>query len=142
MQQEISSTHQRDGGFDPTIFLGAAEVFRTVAQDTVLGDENIGKRKRGTTAEDVASAIAEGLEQRSSKKRNKQGEEVQQHNGEGESGWGFVAASSSSSFIDQGFDEMKKRREEDEEKKKEGERKRREDEEKRYYEERSRGYYH
>lgn len=59
--EEIAATHEIDGGLEPTIFLGAAQVFRTVAADTVLGQEKIGKRKRGRTAEDVGAAVAEGL---------------------------------------------------------------------------------
>ncbi|KAK4186159.1 hypothetical protein QBC35DRAFT_502014 [Podospora australis] len=70
--EEIAATHQVDGGLEPTIFLGAAEVFRTVAEDTVLGEEKIGKRNRGTTAEDVGAAITEGLLE---KKRKGSGEE-------------------------------------------------------------------
>ncbi|KAJ9157965.1 6-phosphogluconate dehydrogenase [Pleurostoma richardsiae] len=66
--EEISRTHVEEGGFEPEIFAGAAEVFRAVAEDTVLGLEKVGDRKRGRTAEDVAVAMAEGLE----KKRRKQ----------------------------------------------------------------------
>ncbi|KAK0731593.1 6-phosphogluconate dehydrogenase [Lasiosphaeris hirsuta] len=68
--EEISATHagegeDQDGGFVPEyIFRGAAEVFRTVAEDTVLGREKVGKRERGTTADDVADAIVEGLKER------------------------------------------------------------------------------
>lgn len=36
-----------------------AEVYRTVAEDTVLGEEKGGRRRRGTTAEDVAAILAE-----------------------------------------------------------------------------------
>ncbi len=81
--EEISRTHagladgdgqegNRDGegvGFAPEyIFRGAAEVFRTVAEDTVLGREKTGKRGRGKSLEDVAEAVVEGLEGRASKK--------------------------------------------------------------------------
>lgn len=65
--QEIARTHHEEGGFEEDIFRGAAGVFRTVAEDTVLGEEKVGQRKRGRTAEDVAAAMAEGLE----KKRKK-----------------------------------------------------------------------
>ncbi|KAK1832894.1 putative 6-phosphogluconate dehydrogenase [Podospora conica] len=67
---EISATHAGDGdgegvGFAPElIFRGAAEVFRTVAEDTVLGEEKVGERKRGRTAGDVAEAMLEGLRER------------------------------------------------------------------------------
>lgn len=65
--EEISKTHEEEGGFEPYLFRGAAGVFRAVAEDTVLGEEKVGQRKRGRTAEDVAAAMAEGLE----KKRKK-----------------------------------------------------------------------
>lgn len=65
--EEISKTHAEEGGFEPYLFQGAAGVFKAVAEDTVLGEEKIGQRKRGRTAEDVAAAMAEGLE----KKRKK-----------------------------------------------------------------------
>ncbi|KAI1657883.1 6-phosphogluconate dehydrogenase C-terminal domain-like protein [Daldinia decipiens] len=60
--EEIAHTLSEEGGFAPDSFLGAAKVYRTVADDTVLGQEKIGKRKRGTTVEDVAAAVAEGLQ--------------------------------------------------------------------------------
>lgn len=65
--EEISKTHTEEGGFEPYLFQGAAGVFKAVAEDTVLGEEKVGQRKRGRTAEDVAAAMAEGLE----KKRKK-----------------------------------------------------------------------
>ncbi|XXG98349.1 hypothetical protein Hte_004672 [Hypoxylon texense] len=60
--EEIARTLSEEGGFAPDSFLGAAKVYRTVADDTVLGQEKIGKRKRGTTVEDVAAAMAEGMQ--------------------------------------------------------------------------------
>ncbi|OTB12615.1 hypothetical protein K445DRAFT_320751 [Daldinia sp. EC12] len=60
--EEIARTLSEEGGFEPDSFIGAAKVYRTVADDTVLGQEKIGKRKRGTTVEDVAAAVAEGLQ--------------------------------------------------------------------------------
>ncbi|ROV99960.1 hypothetical protein VMCG_06256 [Cytospora schulzeri] len=65
--EEIARTHAEEGGFEDTLFRGAAGVFKAVAEDTVLGEEKVGQRKRGRTAEDVAAAMAEGLE----KKRKK-----------------------------------------------------------------------
>ncbi|KAI1458003.1 6-phosphogluconate dehydrogenase C-terminal domain-like protein [Annulohypoxylon moriforme] len=59
--EEIARTLSEEGGFEPDSFVGAAKVYRIVADDTVLGEEKIGKRKRGTTVEDVAVAVAEGL---------------------------------------------------------------------------------
>ncbi|KAK3341534.1 6-phosphogluconate dehydrogenase [Lasiosphaeria hispida] len=79
--EEISATHagegeDQDGGFAPEyIFRGAAEVFRTVAEDTVLGREKVGKRERGTTADDVADVIVEGLRERK-RKRTEQTEQT------------------------------------------------------------------
>ncbi|KAI0889126.1 6-phosphogluconate dehydrogenase C-terminal domain-like protein [Annulohypoxylon maeteangense] len=66
--EEIARTLQEEGGFEPDSFIGAAKVYRLVADDTVLGEEKIGKRKRGTTVEDMAVAVAEGLQ--SKKKKN------------------------------------------------------------------------
>ncbi|OTA59116.1 6-phosphogluconate dehydrogenase C-terminal domain-like protein [Hypoxylon sp. EC38] len=60
--EEIARTLSEEGGFAPDSFVGAAKVYRTVADDTVLGQEKIGKRKRGTTVEDVAAAMAEGMQ--------------------------------------------------------------------------------
>ncbi|KAJ3495687.1 hypothetical protein NLG97_g3215 [Lecanicillium saksenae] len=62
--EEISKTHVEEGGFGPELFLGAADVYRSVADDTVLGGEKIGNRKRGTTADDIAAAMVEGLSQK------------------------------------------------------------------------------
>ena len=67
---EIDDTFRRDGGFSFAgrgatdgggMFAGAADVFRAVAEDTVLGEERVGRRKRGTSVEDVAEAMVEGL---------------------------------------------------------------------------------
>jgi len=59
--EEIGDTFAAEGGFEPDLFRAAAAVFRTMAEDTVLGQEKMGRRKRGTTAQDVAAAVAEGL---------------------------------------------------------------------------------
>ncbi|CAK7225381.1 hypothetical protein SCUCBS95973_005844 [Sporothrix curviconia] len=67
--EEISDTFSQEGGFAPDLFRGAAGVFKAVAEDTVLGQEKIGQRKRGRTAEDVASAMAEGLEAKQKKQK-------------------------------------------------------------------------
>ena len=59
--------HADDGGFEGNgkgIFDGVAEVYRSVAEDTVLGEEKTEKRKRGKTIEDVAEAMGEGLQQK------------------------------------------------------------------------------
>lgn len=65
--EEIAKTHAEEGGFEDYLFKGAAGVFRAVAQDTILGQEKVGQRKRGRTAEDVAVAMAEGMEKRRKK---------------------------------------------------------------------------
>ncbi|CAK7214818.1 hypothetical protein SBRCBS47491_002279 [Sporothrix bragantina] len=67
--EEISDTFSQEAGFAPDLFRGAAGVFKAVAEDTVLGQEKIGQRKRGRTAEDVASAMAEGLEAKQKKQK-------------------------------------------------------------------------
>ncbi|KAI1377569.1 6-phosphogluconate dehydrogenase C-terminal domain-like protein [Hypoxylon crocopeplum] len=60
--EEIARTLAEEGGFPEDSFRGAAAVYRAVADDTVLGQEKIGKRKRGTTVEDVATAMVEGMQ--------------------------------------------------------------------------------
>ncbi|KAF9879897.1 6-phosphogluconate dehydrogenase [Colletotrichum karsti] len=64
--EEISKTHSEEGGFGPEMFLGAAGVYKAV-EESPLGGEKIGKRKRGTTLEDVAAAMAEGFERKKKK---------------------------------------------------------------------------
>jgi hypothetical protein len=66
--EEISKTHSEEGGFEPYLFQGAAGVYKSVAEDTVLGEEKVGKRKRGQTVDDVALAMSEGLQKK--KKKN------------------------------------------------------------------------
>ncbi|KAI1470262.1 6-phosphogluconate dehydrogenase C-terminal domain-like protein [Daldinia caldariorum] len=66
--EEVACTLAEEGGFDPDTFVGAAKTYRLVADDTVLGREKVGKRVRGTTVEDVADAVAEGL--RTKRKKN------------------------------------------------------------------------
>ena len=65
--KEIAATMKEDGGWDSEIFDGVAQVYRSVADDPVLGKEKTGKRKHGTSVEDVAESLADGLE----KKRKK-----------------------------------------------------------------------
>ncbi|GAD94979.1 conserved hypothetical protein [Paecilomyces variotii No. 5] len=45
-------------GLGESVYGAFAEVYRTVAEDTILGEEKIGKRNRGTTAEDVSDILA------------------------------------------------------------------------------------
>lgn len=65
--EEISRTHAEQGGFEEHLFQGAAGVFKAVAEDPVLGQEKVGERKRGRTAEDVAVCMAEGMERKRKK---------------------------------------------------------------------------
>ncbi|KAK0729179.1 6-phosphogluconate dehydrogenase [Apiosordaria backusii] len=64
--KEIGRTHRENGGWgrEEGIFEAAAEIYRAVATETVLGREKIGRREKGTTVEGVAVAVAEGLEKR------------------------------------------------------------------------------
>ncbi|KAH8905436.1 6-phosphogluconate dehydrogenase [Coniochaeta sp. PMI_546] len=76
--EEISATHRDEGGFgevEADIFTGAARVYGLVADGTVLGEEKVGRRKRGTTVEDVAGAVAEGLEVLEGRKKRRRVEE-------------------------------------------------------------------
>ncbi|CRG90002.1 hypothetical protein PISL3812_07043 [Talaromyces islandicus] len=45
-------------GVGSSVYGAFAEVYRRVAEDTVLGQEKVGQRQRGQTAEDVASIVA------------------------------------------------------------------------------------
>ncbi|KAI0106202.1 6-phosphogluconate dehydrogenase [Nemania sp. FL0031] len=65
--EEIALTFDEEGGFPPDLFRGVAGVYRAVAEDTVLGEEKVGKRKRGTDVHDMAAAMAEGLENKRKK---------------------------------------------------------------------------
>ncbi|KAH9891410.1 6-phosphogluconate dehydrogenase [Xylariomycetidae sp. FL2044] len=60
--EEIALTFDEEGGFAPDAFVGAAKVYRAVADDTVLGHEKVGRRKRGLDVEDMAAAMTEGLQ--------------------------------------------------------------------------------
>ncbi|EXJ76411.1 uncharacterized protein A1O5_00919 [Cladophialophora psammophila CBS 110553] len=54
------------------VFEGIAEIYNLVANDTVLGDERVERRKRGTNPEDVAECVRDGIAR---KKRKLAGEE-------------------------------------------------------------------
>ncbi|OAP62068.1 hypothetical protein AYL99_04271 [Fonsecaea erecta] len=54
------------------VFDGIAEVYNLVANDTMLGKERVEHRKRGTSAEDVAECMRDGIAR---KKRKLAGEE-------------------------------------------------------------------
>lgn len=47
-------------GIGTAVYDGFAEVYRTIAEETVLGEEKTGDRRRGTTVEDAAVVIASG----------------------------------------------------------------------------------
>ncbi|UNI14485.1 hypothetical protein JDV02_001110 [Purpureocillium takamizusanense] len=65
--EEIADTMHEEGGWSRDLFRGVAGVYKAVADDEVLGKEKVGKRSRGTTLEDVAAAMAEGLERKKKK---------------------------------------------------------------------------
>lgn len=65
--EEIADTMSAEGGWGSELFDGVASVYRAVAEDQVLGQEKIGKRKRGTTVEDVAATMADSLERKRKK---------------------------------------------------------------------------
>lgn len=57
----IGEALDTEGHWDGTgaaVYNSFAEVYRTIAEDTVLGDEKTGRRTRGTTVEDTAEIIA------------------------------------------------------------------------------------
>ena len=61
--EEIAQTHADEGGFNGSIGIygEVAKVYKSVAEETVLGAEKTERRKRGLTVEDVAEAMGEGL---------------------------------------------------------------------------------
>lgn len=73
--EEIAVTHADGGGFvgggvgsdGKGVFGEIAEVYRAVAEDTVLGEEKTERRKRGLSIEDVAAAVGEGLREKRKK---------------------------------------------------------------------------
>jgi hypothetical protein len=68
--KEIAMCHDDEGGFQGEgkgIFDGVAEVYRSVAEETVLGEEKTEKRRRGLSVEDVAECMGEGLKNKRKK---------------------------------------------------------------------------
>ncbi|CEL00978.1 hypothetical protein ASPCAL00570 [Aspergillus calidoustus] len=59
--QQIGRTMEEEGGFSSGLFDGVAEVYRVVAEDTALGQEQPGRRQRGTTVDDVVAVMREGM---------------------------------------------------------------------------------
>jgi 3-hydroxyisobutyrate dehydrogenase-like beta-hydroxyacid dehydrogenase len=64
--REIAETFEADGGFEAeeSSFRSIAEVYELVANGTELGEEKVGERKLGKTAEDVARVVSEGTARR------------------------------------------------------------------------------
>ncbi|KAL4941107.1 hypothetical protein BDV06DRAFT_229886 [Aspergillus oleicola] len=58
----IGECMQAEGGFGRGLFDEIAEVYRVVAEDTALGQEQAGNRQRGKTVDDVVSVICEGMD--------------------------------------------------------------------------------
>ncbi|KAJ5988705.1 Dehydrogenase multihelical [Penicillium waksmanii] len=57
----IGETLDREGGWEGVgerVYGGIAEIYRTVAEETILGQERVGQRERGTSVEDAAQIIA------------------------------------------------------------------------------------
>ncbi|ORY66351.1 6-phosphogluconate dehydrogenase [Pseudomassariella vexata] len=65
--EEIALTFEEEGGFSQDSFQGAAKVFKAV-EESELGQEKVGKRKRGTTVDDMAAALSEGMDKRRKKR--------------------------------------------------------------------------
>lgn len=70
--EEIAIAHADDGGFEggkdgTGLFGEVAKVYKSVSEETVLGNEKTEYRKRGLTVEDVAATMGDGL----GKKRKK-----------------------------------------------------------------------
>ena len=62
---QIAETFE-DAGFESkeSPFRAIAEIYDFVANGTELGNEVMGDRKRGTTADDVAKLVSEGIERK------------------------------------------------------------------------------
>lgn len=61
----IGETFDSEGGWagiGTSVYGGIAEVYRTVAEDTILGQERVEQRRRGTSVEDAAGIIAQRKE--------------------------------------------------------------------------------
>ncbi|KAJ5735387.1 Dehydrogenase multihelical [Penicillium malachiteum] len=57
----IGEAFDRDGGWNgigSSVYGGFADIYRTIAEDTILGQERVGARQRGTSVEDAATIIA------------------------------------------------------------------------------------
>lgn len=71
--EEISKTFtDEEVGWDKDgedVFKMVAGVFKFVVDETVLGEEKVGKRKRGLDLEDLCEALGDGLEERRKRRR-------------------------------------------------------------------------
>jgi Domain of unknown function (DUF1932) len=72
--RQIGSTFATEGGLESgeTLFNSVAEIYKTVAADTVLGQERGEQRKRGRTADDVAECMREGIKRKKEKGEGKE----------------------------------------------------------------------
>ncbi|EXJ91314.1 hypothetical protein A1O1_04425 [Capronia coronata CBS 617.96] len=61
--------HHHDGASQSAsqVFEGVAEIYKLIADDTVLGEERTEKRKRGTNVEDVVECVREGIARKKKK---------------------------------------------------------------------------
>ncbi|KAJ5774235.1 Dehydrogenase multihelical [Penicillium paradoxum] len=60
--REIGEAFDTEGewnGVGADVYGGLAEIYRTVAEDTILGEERVGNRIRGRTVDDAAQIIAQ-----------------------------------------------------------------------------------
>ena len=64
--RQIGETFAEEGDLSQgdSVYDGVADIYRMIADDTVLGQERTEKRKRGKTVEDVAGCVVEGLQQK------------------------------------------------------------------------------
>ena len=65
--KEIAETFHTEAGFEDNMFKGASEIYRFVADETDLGKEKTENRTVGTTPEDVARLMGQGLERKKEK---------------------------------------------------------------------------
>ncbi|KAF2176138.1 6-phosphogluconate dehydrogenase C-terminal domain-like protein [Zopfia rhizophila CBS 207.26] len=62
--REIAETVSLDGGFEKALFQSVAEVYRMIAEDSLLGKEQPGERVRGETVEDVVGLLSECMREK------------------------------------------------------------------------------
>lgn len=62
---EAFDTEGHWGGVGSSVYNAFAEIYRRVAEDTILGEEKIGKRERGQSAEDVAEILSRANREKS-----------------------------------------------------------------------------